>query len=114
MRELKQQIQMMRRELESRIEDTDDRPDTPETPIDQEPPAKSPLILLPGAQEEEPPAKEYEQLKFDVSAGDLHYMCSGYTGGAKIKGSFVDSSQMRAINFVSSSSSSVLILLHGA
>lgn len=58
---------MMRRELESRIEDTDDRPETPDTPVDQQPLAKSPLILLPEAQPETPPQKEYEQLKFDVS-----------------------------------------------
>ena len=66
MRELKEQIQMMRRKLESRIEDTDDRPETPETPKDDQP-AKSPYILIPETQQEKPPPKEYEQLKFDVS-----------------------------------------------
>lgn len=77
MRELKEQIQMMRRELESRIEDTDDRPETPETPLEQQPPAKSPLILLPEAQQEEQSPKEYEQLKFDVSVRGLHHVYAG-------------------------------------
>lgn len=67
MRELKEQIQMMRRELETRIEDTDDRPESPETPQDDQP-TRSPFILLPESQQEKPPPREYEQLKFDVSA----------------------------------------------
>ncbi|MPC07848.1 E3 ubiquitin-protein ligase RNF31 [Portunus trituberculatus] len=64
MRELKEKIQVMRRELESRIEESDDRPDTPETPQDEQP-TKSPYILIPDTPQEKPPPKEYEQLKFD-------------------------------------------------
>ena len=57
----------MRRELESRIEESDDRPETPDTPQDEQP-TKTPYILIPDTPQEKPPPKEYEQLKFDVSA----------------------------------------------
>lgn len=94
MRELKEQIQLMRRELESRIEDNDDRPETPETPVDQQPPAKSPLILLPETEEETPSTKEYEQLKFDVSVGDAPHVCTKYPAFTKISEPLVESTQM--------------------
>ncbi|XP_064112910.1 E3 ubiquitin-protein ligase lubel-like isoform X6 [Macrobrachium nipponense] len=65
-RELKEQIQMMRKQLEAKMEeDTEARPDTPETPQDEEPP-KGPLLVLQGSPtNERPPSREYEQLKFD-------------------------------------------------
>ncbi|XP_066985657.1 E3 ubiquitin-protein ligase lubel-like isoform X11 [Macrobrachium rosenbergii] len=65
-RELKEQIQMMRKQLEARMEeDSEARPDTPETPQDEQPP-KGPLLVLQGSPtNERPPSREYEQLKFD-------------------------------------------------
>ncbi|XP_068220489.1 E3 ubiquitin-protein ligase lubel [Palaemon carinicauda] len=64
-RELKEQIQMMRKQLEARMEeDTETRPDTPETPQDEQPP-QGPLLLLQGSPTVEGPPREYEQLKFD-------------------------------------------------
>ncbi|KAK7079022.1 ubiquitin-protein transferase activity protein, partial [Halocaridina rubra] len=66
-RELKEQIQMMRKQLEAKMEeDGEGRPDTPETPQDEELPPMGPVILLAESPEtERPPSREYEQLKFD-------------------------------------------------
>ncbi|XP_042232259.1 E3 ubiquitin-protein ligase lubel-like isoform X26 [Homarus americanus] len=64
MRELKEQIQMMRKELEARMDDDDeDRPETPDTPKEEQEPT-SPDIMLQEPQEK-PKSREYEQLQFD-------------------------------------------------
>ena len=67
-RELKEQIQMMRRQLEARMEEDEVRPDTPDTPIDEQPPKSPQIVLQESPKTEHPPSREYEQLQFDVRA----------------------------------------------
>ncbi|XP_045618058.2 E3 ubiquitin-protein ligase lubel isoform X11 [Procambarus clarkii] len=67
MRELKEQIQMMRRQLEARMEDEDGRPETPDSPKEEQQQQQQPSgadIILQDTQEK-PVSREYEQLQFD-------------------------------------------------
>lgn len=68
MRELKEQIQQMRKQLEAKMEEEGKRPDTPETPKDEHPPP-GPLTGPSEAAEEQTKttSPEEEQLNFDVS-----------------------------------------------
>lgn len=56
---------MMRKQLEARLEDSDERAETPESPREEQSP-KGPVIEL-HESTEKPVSREYEQLKFDVS-----------------------------------------------
>lgn len=65
MQELKEQIQIMRKQLEAQMEDSDESAEAPESPREEQPP-QGPVLVL-----QETPEKlvsrEYEQLQFDVS-----------------------------------------------
>ncbi|KAK8722802.1 hypothetical protein OTU49_012048, partial [Cherax quadricarinatus] len=64
MRELKEQIQMMKRQLEARMENENDRGDSPEVPKEEEEPSPPGLQAL-HEQQDKPVSREYEQLQFD-------------------------------------------------
>ncbi|XP_076048722.1 uncharacterized protein LOC143029731 [Oratosquilla oratoria] len=85
-RELKEQIQMMRKQLEAKIEDQstagdgDRGPDSPDTPLDRHP-LKGPVVLLQEPTKEpenEDTRRQYEQLKFDRTVRRL--LAEGHTG----------------------------------
>lgn len=75
MRELKEQIQQMRKQLEAKMEEEGKRPDTPETPKDEHPPPGPLTGPLEAAEEQtKTTSPEEEQLNFDVSR-DTYFVC---------------------------------------
>ncbi|XP_047495695.1 E3 ubiquitin-protein ligase lubel-like isoform X9 [Penaeus chinensis] len=78
-RELKEQIQQMRKQLEAKMEEEGKRPDTPETPKDEHPPP-GPLAdpQEPAEEQTKMTSPEEEQLNFDRTVRRL--LAEGHAG----------------------------------
>nr|XP_027226296.1 serine/arginine repetitive matrix protein 2-like isoform X3 [Penaeus vannamei] len=78
-RELKEQIQQMRKQLEAKMEEEGKRPDTPETPKDEHPPPGPLTGPLEAAEEQtKTTSPEEEQLNFDRTVRRL--LAEGHAG----------------------------------